>query len=86
MAIKIQVRVSPNSKGPKVEKVEGVLRVKVDAPPKEGKANKRLVEILAKHFAVPKSSIKIVKGLTSKNKVIELMEPAGLLKTNRGNL
>ncbi len=72
MAIKIQVKVSPNSREPGVKEIEGVLRVKVDAPAKEGKANKRLVEILAKHFAIPKSSIKIVKGLTSKSKVIEL--------------
>ena len=72
MAIKIQVKVSPNSRKPKVREIEGVFMVKVDAPAKEGKANKRLVEILARHFSRPKSSIKIVKGLTSKNKVIEL--------------
>ena len=46
--------------------------VKVNAPAKEGKANKKLVEILSKHFSKPKSSIRIVKGLTSKNKVIEI--------------
>ena len=72
MAIKIQVKVSPNSREQGVKEIEGVLRVKVCAPAKEGKANKRLVEILAKHFAIPKSSISIVKGLTSKSKVIEL--------------
>jgi hypothetical protein len=73
MALKIRVEVIPNSKEAKVEeKSEGVLRVKVDAPAREGKANKRLIEILSKYFLKPKSSIKIIKGLTSKNKEIEI--------------
>ncbi|MGB7533576.1 MAG: DUF167 domain-containing protein [Halobacteriota archaeon] len=77
MSVKTQVRVNvkvvPNSKKAKVEQTEGgVLRVNVDAPAKEGKANKRLVEILAKYFSKPKSSIRIVKGQTSKNKVVEI--------------
>jgi len=77
MSVKTQVRVNvkvvPNSKKAKVEQTEGgVLRVNVDAPAKEGKANKRLVEILAKYFSKPKSSIRIVKGRTSKNKVVEI--------------
>ncbi|MEA2033335.1 MAG: DUF167 domain-containing protein [Euryarchaeota archaeon] len=77
MSVKTQVRVNvkvvPNSKKAKVEQTEGgILRVNIDAPAKEGKANKRLVEILAKYFSKPKSSIRIVKGRTSKNKVIEI--------------
>ncbi|MCD6456535.1 MAG: DUF167 domain-containing protein [Methanophagales archaeon] len=75
MSVKTQVKVKvvPNSKKAKVEQTEGgVLRVNVDAPAKEGKANKRLVEILAKYFSKPKSSIRIVKGWTSKNKVVEV--------------
>ena len=75
MSVKTQVKVKvvPSSKKAKVEQTEGgVLRVNVDAPAKEGKANKRLVEILAKYFSKPKSSIRIVKGRTSKNKVVEI--------------
>ena len=70
--MKIQVKVIPNSRKVKVEKNKAGLRVKVNAPAKEGKANKRLVEILAKYLSKPKLSIKIIKGLTSKNKVIEI--------------
>ncbi|HJH25177.1 MAG TPA: hypothetical protein C5S37_00035 [Methanophagales archaeon] len=77
MSVKTQVRVNvkvvPNSKKAKVEQTEGgILMVNVDAPAKEGKANKRLVEILAKYSSKPKSSIRIVKGQTSKNKVVEI--------------
>lgn len=71
--MKIQVKVSPNAKEAKVEKESGgILRVKVNAPAREGKANKRLIEILAEYFSKPKSSIKIVKGINSKNKVVEI--------------
>ncbi|RUM87332.1 MAG: hypothetical protein DSZ24_06440 [Thermodesulfatator sp.] len=42
------------------------------APPEKGKANKQLVEVLAKHFGVKKSSVKILKGETSHNKVVEI--------------
>jgi len=72
--VKVKVKVVPNSKKAKVEQTEGggILRVNVDAPAKEGKANKRLVEILAKYFSKPKTSIRIVKGQTSKNKVVEI--------------
>ncbi len=58
MSVKTQVKVKvvPNSKKANVEQTEGgVLRVNVDAPAKEEKANKRLVEILAKYFSKPKS-------------------------------
>lgn len=73
MRLKIQVKVIPNSKEAKIkEESEKILKVKVDAPAREGKANKRLIEILARHFSKPKTSIKIVKGLTSKNKVVEI--------------
>ena len=71
--MRIQVKVIPNSKEAKVEKEsEGVLRVRVDAPTKEGKANKRLIELLAEYFSKPKSSVRIVKGLSSRNKVVEI--------------
>jgi len=73
MGLKIQVKVIPNSREAKIkEESEKILKVKVDAPAREGKANKRLIEILARHFSKPKASIKIVKGLTSKNKVVEI--------------
>jgi len=51
---------------------EGVLWVKVSAPPIEGRANERLREILAERLSIPKGRIKIVKGITSRNKEVEL--------------
>ncbi len=71
----IQVKVKPKSKKEEVKKVsEDTYEVKVNAPPEGGKANERLIEILSKHFKVPKSSIKILRGHTSRNKLVEIKE------------
>ncbi|HEY4686710.1 MAG TPA: DUF167 domain-containing protein [Candidatus Subteraquimicrobiales bacterium] len=73
--MKIAVNVVPNAKQAGVlEESENNFRVKVDAPPKEGKANKRLIEILAQYFDVAKSKIKIVKGEKSRQKIVEIIK------------
>jgi uncharacterized protein (TIGR00251 family) len=48
----------------------GVLQVRVAAPPVKGKANKELTAFLSRALGVSKSSLAIVKGHTSRNKVI----------------
>lgn len=69
----IKVSVVSNSRTPEVIKVsENSYRIKVDAAPSENKANKRLIEILSEFFQINKSSISIIKGLKSKNKIIEI--------------
>ena len=50
----------------------GTLEVAVSAPPEKGKANERLIELLAEHFGVAKSRVKIVSGHTSHLKVVEV--------------
>ena len=51
---------------------EGILRVRIAAPPVKGKANKELVAFLAQLLGVGKGSINIVKGHTSRNKLITI--------------
>ena len=51
---------------------EGVLRVKVTAPPAKGKANKELIAFLGQLLDVGKGSINIIKGHTSRNKLIAI--------------
>ncbi len=71
--MRIEVRVKPGSKKDIVRKLgDGTLEVKVSAPPEKGKANERLIEVLARHYGVSKSSIRIVKGHTSRIKLIEI--------------
>ena len=68
---KISLRVYPNaSRSEVVGFVGGVLRVKVAVPPIRGKANKELITLLSRLFGVSKGSIDIIKGHTSRNKVV----------------
>lgn len=69
----VKVRVTPNAKEVKVTKTaEDSLEVRVDEKAVDDRANKRLREILADHFNVSKSKITLVKGATSRNKIVEI--------------
>ena len=71
--MRIKIKVIPCSSQSLIEEDSvGDLRVKVKAPPVQGKANKELIELLTKYYKVPKNQIKIIKGQTSKNKIIEI--------------
>ena len=69
----IKVSVKANAKQPRVEALdESTLIVYVDELAVEGRANKRLLEILSDHYNVPKSQISIVRGAKSAEKIVEL--------------
>ena len=71
----IEIRVQLNaSKDEILGWVEGVLRIRVKALPENGKANEALVSLLASVSGIPKSQIRIIKGFTSRNKVIYIQE------------
>lgn len=56
-----------------MEKIsEGEYKVKLTAPPVDGKANDMLIKILAEHFDVPKSSLNIVGGKSARIKMVDL--------------
>jgi len=77
--LKIQVKVKPRSKTEDVtQEMDGdVYVVRVKEPPVEGRANRAVLKLLAKHLAVPESRIRIVSGFSSKNKVIEVIPVEG---------
>ena len=69
--IKFNVHVLPKSSRDEILGfINGKLKVKVAAPPEDGKANDRLKEIFSVAFNVPKSKVKIVRGRTSRLKTI----------------
>jgi uncharacterized protein (TIGR00251 family) len=73
--MKKSVKVKPNSKQQSIiEEEDGSLTVHLKSPPVDGKANKEIVELLAKKFGVPKSRITIQVGLTGRNKVVIIEE------------
>ncbi len=72
--MRINIKVTPNAKVPELVKLDDLnYRVKVNARASEGKANLRLVEMLADYFDVPKSHVLILHGLNSREKVVEIL-------------
>ncbi len=68
----INIRVIPNAKENKVIPADNGLKVRVTAPAFGGKANKAVIEVLAKHLGVRKSDIRITRGEKSREKTIEI--------------
>ena len=66
----IRIKIVPNSSKNDLIIEDEFIKVKVTAQPIENKANKALIEFLSKRFKVPKTSIEIVKGDTSKEKTL----------------
>jgi uncharacterized protein (TIGR00251 family) len=69
----LEVKVTPGTVRSEVTGVrEGILHVKIAAPPVRGKANKELIDYLSRALDVSRSDISIVKGEASRHKVIEV--------------
>jgi hypothetical protein len=60
---------------------EGVLVIRVTAPALEGRANESVRRVLAKHLGVSRSSVTIMRGHRSRDKVIQIdgLDQHGLL-------
>jgi len=74
MSIKIKVKIIPNARQDKIcgylEK--DILKIKIKAKPIEGKANSYLIKYLSKELEIPQSCFAIIKGKTSRIKVLEI--------------
>lgn len=66
----VNIKISPNSKKNEIINEGDFTKIKITAQPIDGKANKALIEFLSKNFKMPKTSIKILKGETSKEKTV----------------
>lgn len=70
---RINVRVIPRAKFNRVEiQPDGVVRVHTTTAPTDGKATADVIKMLAEHYGVPKTSIKLVRGQTARDKVFEI--------------
>jgi uncharacterized protein len=71
--MKLRLRVKPNSKSDEViREANGSLKVRIKAPPLEGKAKKYLVEYISGVLKLPKSKITLLKGETNSFKTLEI--------------
>lgn len=73
MANRISVRVIPNAgRDEIVGWQDGVLKIKLQAVPEDGRANKALCTLLARELGCHKRDVRIVSGEKSRNKVVEV--------------
>jgi uncharacterized protein (TIGR00251 family) len=68
-AVRVQSRAS---KSGVAGELDGVLKLRLAAPPVDGEANEELIRLLAKLFDAPRQRIAILSGQTSKNKVVSI--------------
>lgn len=63
----------PNAKQSKIEVVdERTIKAWINAPPHEDAANSRLIDMLADHFGIAPTRVRIVRGTTAKTKLVEI--------------
>ena len=75
---RLDIRLKPRAKNDRIGVAAGgLVDVAVTSPPVDDRANAHLVELLADHFGVAKRSVTIIKGVHSRNKVVEI---AGMTK------
>jgi uncharacterized protein (TIGR00251 family) len=69
-SLTIEVKVTPRAKKSAVEKAGAKYRAWVQSAPDKGKANRELIKLMAEHFSLPPSQIRIIRGEKSRNKLL----------------
>jgi uncharacterized protein (TIGR00251 family) len=71
-AVKLSLRVAPGASKNEISFTGGVWKVRLTAPPVEGKANRALVCFLADKLGVSRSRVRLAAGATSRAKTVEV--------------
>lgn len=71
----VSVRITPRMPKNEISEIldDGTIKIRLTAPPVDGKANQALIEFLAKILQISASSIEIIAGQTGRNKLITIM-------------
>lgn len=70
--MRINLKIVPNAKQEKIVPENDGYKVYIPAPAVDGKANAYLIKFLAGHFKVRKSAVTLVRGETSRHKVVDI--------------
>lgn len=74
----LAIRVQPNASVSKVAGEHGdELKVRLAAPPVDGKANAELVRFLARAVGVPRAAVAVVRGQSARSKTVPIGEVTG---------
>jgi len=66
----LEIKVIPNASKTELIKTETGYKARIACAPVDGKANEALIALLSKEFGILKRDIEIIKGLTSRNKIV----------------
>jgi uncharacterized protein (TIGR00251 family) len=70
---RLAIRVQPRARVSEIAgEREGIVTVRVAAPPVDGKANAAVCALVARHAGVSKSSVRVVRGAGARDKVLEV--------------
>ena len=79
-AVRVDIHVIPNARHTQADGLhDGALRVRLHAPPVDGKANQALIDWLAQTLGIAKSQITLVRGQTAKRKQLHISAHAATL-------
>jgi len=72
--MRLTLKVIPRSSRNEIEGplADGSYKIRVSAPPVDGEANRVVCQLLADHFDVARSAVRIISGQTSMKKVVEI--------------
>jgi len=73
--MKIEVKVIPGAKINQIQAgYDGNIKIWVTQIAEDGKANRKVIEMLAKHFKVAKNNVTIIRGQKERRKLVEIIE------------
>lgn len=72
----LAIRVTPRARRDEVVEIlpDQTVKIRLTAPPVEGKANEALIEFLSKVLGVPRSRIEIIAGQTGRDKLVSILD------------
>lgn len=77
----LQLRVIPRASKDAIQgRMGDTLKIRIQAPPLEGKANAYLIKFLSKKWKIPRSNITLLSGETGRNKRIQITNPSDNLR------
>ena len=72
----LAIRVVPRARKDEIADLmaDGTIKIRLKAPPVDGKANQALIRFLSKVLRVPQRNIEIVAGETRRNKIVTILD------------
>lgn len=72
----LAIRVTPRASQNEIVEIlsDGTVRIRLTAPPTEGKANQALIEFLAEVLDIAPSKIEIVAGTSGRDKLVSILD------------